>query len=165
MPDDSWGFDHGTWGVLDLLFPGAYLPTVSMSIDMTLPPAQHFALGQALAPLRDEHVLIVGSGNVVHNLAMWRQSAGTVPDWALEFQQRINRAVVDADTDVLTGLPAGDRPADLAVNSGEHYLPLLYPCGARLPGDAVQVFNDTIDGSLSMTSYLIGQPVALGVAQ
>lgn len=155
-PDDSWGFDHGTWGVLDLLFPGAYLPTVAMSLDMTLPPDRHLALGRALAPLRDEGILIVGSGNVVHNLALWRQSAGTVPEWARDFQQRINRAVQAGDDEALTRFTAEDQAAAAAVNSGEHYLPLLYPCGARLPGDAVQVFNDTIDGALSMTSYLIG---------
>lgn len=163
--DDSWGFDHGTWGVLDLLFPGAYLPTVAMSLDMTLPPEQHFALGQALAPLRDEGILIVGSGNVIHNLALWRQSAGTVPEWAQDFRQRINAAVEAGDVAALTRFSADDRAAAAAVNSGEHYLPLLYPCGARLPGDAVQVFNDTIDGALSMTSYLIGQPVPLDEAQ
>lgn len=164
-PDESWGFDHGTWGVLDLLFPGAYLPTVAMSLDMALPPAQHLALGQALAPLRDEGILIVGSGNVVHNLALWRQSAGTVPDWARDFQQRISRAVMEDDRHALTLLSADDRAAATAVNSGEHYLPLLYPCGARLPGDRVQVFNDTIDGALSMTSYLIGSPVTLDGVQ
>lgn len=159
--DEGWGFDHGTWGVLDLLFPGAYLPTVAMSLDMTRTPAEHLALGRALAPLRDERILIVGSGNVIHNLALWRQAAGTVPDWARDFQQRVNHAVIAGDHAALTRFAPDDQPAASAINSGEHYLPLLYPCGARLPGDAVEVFNDVIDGALSMTSYLFGAPVAI----
>jgi len=141
---------------MDLLFPGEYLPTVAMSVDMTLPPERHLALGGALAPLRAEDVLIVGSGNVVHNLALWRRTAGTVPDWADDFRHRINRAVVENDTATLTSFPADDGQAAAAVNSAEHYLPLLYAVGARLPDDAVAVFNDTIDGALSMTSYRFG---------
>ena len=154
--DDAWGYDHGTWGVMDLLFPGEYLPTLAMSVDMALPPERHLVLGTALAPLRDEDVLIVGSGNVIHNLALWRQTAGTVPDWADEFRHRINRAVMENNTAALTRFPADDRHAATAVNSAEHYLPLLYAVGARLPGDELAVFNDNIDGALSMTSYRFG---------
>jgi len=163
--DTSWGFDHGTWGVLDLLFPGEYIPTVAMSVNRSLTPDQHLALGAALAPLRDEGVLIVASGNVIHNLALWRQSAGTVPDWADSFRTRINAAVRDDDYPALTRFSADDQPAAAAINSAEHYLPLLYAVGARLPGDAVRVFNDTVDGALSMTSYLIGDPAPLTALQ
>lgn len=163
--DAEWGYDHGTWGVLDLLFPGEHLPTVAMSLDRSLPAGQHLAFGRALAPLRDEGVMILGSGNVVHNLALWRQSAGTVPDWAAEFQGRINAAVLAGDTAALISLDAQDKAAGAAVNSAEHYLPLLYPIGARLPGDAVTVFNDRIDGALSMTSYLIGETALVPLAQ
>ena len=158
VPDDSWGFDHGAWGVLQPMYPACDVPTVVLSLDRSLGLEEHLALGAALAPLRDESVLIVASGNVVHNLAMWRQSAGTVPEWADEFRNRINRAVADNDGAALTRFPPGDQAAAAAINSAEHYLPLLYAVGARLPGDAVTAFNDTIDGSLSMTSYLIGDP-------
>jgi 4,5-DOPA dioxygenase extradiol len=140
--DDSWGYDHGTWGVLDLLFPGEYLPTVAMSIDRTLDADAHLALGAALAPLRDEGVMIVASGNVVHNLALWRQSAGTVPDWADSFRHRINAAVTSDDHAALTRFAADDTAAGTAINSAEHYIPLLYAVGARLPGDEAGVFND-----------------------
>jgi len=159
--DDSWGYDHGTWGVLDLLFPGEHLPTVAMSLDRSMDADAVLALGAALAPLRDEGVMIVGSGNVVHNLALWRQSAGTVPDWAEEFQHRVNAAVIADDRAALTRFAPDDQHAVAAVNSAEHYLPLLVTLGARLPGDAVSLFNDRVDGALSMTSYLFGDTAQL----
>ncbi|MEP7221104.1 MAG: 4,5-DOPA dioxygenase extradiol [Novosphingobium sp.] len=154
--DEDWGFDHGTWGVLQPMFPAANIPVVAMSLDRTLPPERHLELGAALAPLREQGVMIVGSGNVVHNLALWRQLAGTRPEWACEFQQRVNAAVLEADHAALTRFSPDDQAAAQAINSGEHYLPLLYAVGARLPGDEAAIFNDTIDGALSMTSVLFG---------
>ena len=156
LRDASWGFDHGSWGVVRPMFPDADIPMVQVSLDRGLTYEEHLAAGAALAPLRDEGVLIVGSGNIVHNLALWRQSVGTVPDWADEFRQRINAAVLADDRETLTRIAPDDKPAALAVNSGEHYLPLLYALGARLPGDDAGLFNDTIDGSLTMTSVLFG---------
>jgi 4,5-DOPA dioxygenase extradiol len=154
--DESWGFDHGSWGVVRPMYPDADVPLVEMSLDRALTQGEHLALARKLAPLRDEGVLIVGSGNVVHNLRLWRQLAGTQPSWAVEFQQRINDAVVADDAAVLTQFLPDDQAAQAAVNSAEHYLPLLYAVGARLPGDEVAVFSDNVDGALSMTSYLIG---------
>lgn len=107
-------------------------------------------------PLRREGVLIVGSGNVVHNLAHWRELMGTKPAWAEDFRARINAALMAGDDRALTELSPEDQAAALAVNSGEHYLPLLYAAGARFPGDAVTLFNDTLDGALTMTSVLYG---------
>jgi 4,5-DOPA dioxygenase extradiol len=162
--DDSWGFDHGAWGVLQPMYPACDVPTVLLSLDRALDPAGHLAIGRALAPLRSEGVLIVGSGNVVHNLALWRQTAGTRPDWAVSFQNRINLAMNDGDDAALTELAPGDPAASAAVNTGEHYLPLLYISGARLPGDSAAIFNDTIDGALSMTSYwLCESPLPAGL--
>lgn len=160
--DDSWGFDHGAWGVIQPMYPDADIPMVAMSLDRTLDGDAHIALGRALAPLRDEGVLIVGSGNVIHNLALWRQYAGTRPEWALTFRARINAAVTADDHAALTRFAPDDSAAAAAINSAEHYLPLLYAVGARLPGDAVGVFNDTVEGALSMTSYVIGDTAALG---
>ncbi len=159
--DESWGFDHGAWGVIQPMFPEADIPLVAMSLDRTLTPAEHLALGALLAPLRDEGVLIVASGNIIHNLAHWRQSAGTRLDWAEQFRARTNAAILADDRATLTDLKLGDRPAQLAVNSGEHYLPLLYAVGTRLPGDQIALFNDTLDGALSMTSLLIGDTALL----
>jgi 4,5-DOPA dioxygenase extradiol len=153
--DDSWGFDHGAWGILLPMFPDADVPLVVMSLDRALSPRQHLDLGSRLTPLRNEGVLIAASGNVVHNLALWRTSAGTQPDWATRFQGRINDALRDGD--VASLLDLGGEDAALAVNSGEHYLPLLYAAGARLPEDDVVIFNDTVDGALSMTSVLFGE--------
>lgn len=155
--DSTWGYDHGTWGVLDLLFPGAYLPTVAMSLDRALDAAGFLALGTALAPLREEGVLIVGSGNVVHNLALYRQTQGTVPDWADAFRQRINRAMAADDRATLTRFQPDDQAAASAINSAEHYLPLVALAGTRLPGDHLGLFNDSLDGALSMTSYYLGK--------
>lgn len=159
--DDSWGFDHGAWGVVRPMYPDASIPLVEMSLDRTMTPDDMIALGRALAPLRDEGVLLIGSGNVVHNLRLWRQYAGTRPDWAVAFQERITTAVRNDDHAALTTFAPDDQPAAAAVNSAEHYLPLLPIIGARLPGDEVGVFNDTIDGALSMTSYLIGDVAPL----
>lgn len=159
--DESWGFDHGAWGVVQPMYPVADVPMVEMSLDRTMTPAQLIALGQALSPLRDEGVLLVGSGNVVHNLRLWRKFAGTRPDWAVGFQERVNAAVRGEDHAALTDFAADDQAAAAAINSGEHYLPLLPIVGARLPGDEVGVFSDTVDGALSMTSYLIGDPSLL----
>lgn len=163
--DTSWGFDHGAWGVMQPMFPDADIPMVAMSLDRDLPPEGHLALGEALAPLRDEGVLIVGSGNIVHNIALWRQSAGTQPNWALDFRARSNAAILAGDRAVLTRFAPDDRAAAMAINSGEHYLPLLYAMGAFLPGDGVALFNDTLDGALSMTSVLVGDAALLhGIA-
>jgi 4,5-DOPA dioxygenase extradiol len=164
-PASDWGFDHGAWGVMQPMFPGADIPMVEMSLDRSLSPEQHLDLAAKLAPLRDEGVLIVGSGNVVHNLGLWRQFAGTRPDWAVDFQTRVNTAVVAGDHSALTRFAPDDTAAANAINSAEHYLPLLYPVGARLPGDEVGVFNDTIDGALSMTCYLIGDTSLLAALQ
>lgn len=159
--DESWGFDHGAWGVVQPMYPAADIPLVAMSLDRSLGAAEHLALGRALAPLRDEGVLIIGSGNIVHNLALWRQVAGTQPDWALDFRARSNAAILSGDDQALISFAPDDRGAALSINSAEHYLPLLYVLGTRLPGDRTALFNDTLDGALSMTSVLVGDTALL----
>lgn len=154
--DRDWGYDHGTWGVVRPMYPHADVPLVSMSLDRALLPLQHLEFAARLAPLRNEGVLIVGSGNVIHNLRLWRQLQGTRPEWAVAFRDRINAAVLSDDRQILTTFASDDQGAALAVNSGEHYLPLLYAAGIRLAGDQAALFNDTLDGSLSMTSLLVG---------
>lgn len=159
--DESWGFDHGSWGVVRPMFPAADVPMIQLSLDRALSPDQHLDVAAKLAPLRDEGVLLVSSGNVIHNLREYFRTMGTQPDWALELQLRINAAVREGDHRALTSFAPDDRAAALAINSAEHYLPLLYTVGARLPGDAVGVFSDAIDGAMSMTSYLIGDAALL----
>lgn len=155
-PDSSWGFDHGAWGVVQPLFPAADIPMVVMSLDRSLSNEQHLALGERLAPLRDEGVLAIANGNIIHNLALWRQTAGTVPGWVAAFHGRTNDAILAHDTRSLVLPDGGDEAARLAVNSGEHYIPLLYAMGMKRDEDAVALFNDTLDGALSMTSVLLG---------
>ncbi|MEJ6009084.1 4,5-DOPA dioxygenase extradiol [Novosphingobium aquae] len=163
--DESWGFDHGTWGVLQPMYPATDIPTVQLGLDRPLDAVAHIEIGRALAPLRDEGVLIVGSGNVVHNLSLWRQSQGTQPEWALDIGRRVVAAAQAGDDAALAYFAPDDRAAAMAINSAEHYLPLLYVIGARLPGDEVAVFNDDVDGALSMTSFLVGDPGLLeGIA-
>ncbi|MDE2435097.1 MAG: 4,5-DOPA dioxygenase extradiol [Sphingomonadales bacterium] len=159
--DESWGFDHGAWGVVRPMYPDADIPMVEMSLDRAMTPEQFIELGRKLAPLRNEGVLLIGSGNVVHNLRLWRQFAGTQPEWATSFRDRINAAVRDADHLALTHFAADDQAAAAAINSAEHYLPLLPIVGAQLPGDDVGVFSDTVDGALSMTCYLLGDSEVL----
>lgn len=159
--DDGWGFDHGSWGVVLPMFPAADIPMIQVSLNRALTPDEHIAAAARLAVLRDEDVLLVASGNVVHNLALWRQYAGTRPEWATSFQSRVNTAVANDDRTALTRFSPDDQAAAAAINSAEHYLPLLYAVGWRLPGDEVGVFNDTVDGALSMTSYLIGDTTLL----
>jgi 4,5-DOPA dioxygenase extradiol len=162
QPDENWGFDHGSWGVVRPIYPDADIPMIQLSLNRSLSPDQHLAFAAKLAPLRDEGVLLIASGNVVHNLREYGRTRGTRPDWAVEFQNRITRAVETDDHATLTSFAADDQAAALAINSAEHYLPLLYAVGARLPGDQVGVFNDCIDGAMSMTSYLIGDAALLG---
>ena len=154
--DDDHGFDHGVWGTVMPMFPDAGIPLVAMSVDMTLDGEEHRRIGERLAPLRDENVLIVGSGNVIHNLAIWREAKGTMPDWAVDFRHRTNTALLKRQDTALTRFAPDDKAAQIAINSGEHYLPLLYPLGTRQPEDDVVLFNDTIDGALSMTSVIWG---------
>lgn len=153
--DNNWGLDHGTWSVLHRMFPEADIPVVQLSVNAQLTPQEHYAIGQSLRPLRDEGVLILGSGNVVHNLSRvdWRMQDGQL--WAQEFDQYIHKAVLSgAHEDVLNYQKIGSS-AELAVPSIDHFAPLLYSLGASDADDTVTVINaDCTLGSMSMTSYL-----------
>lgn len=153
--DQEWGLDHGTWSVLVHMYPEANVPVAQLSIDATQPPAYHYQLGQKLAALRDEGVLILGSGNVVHNLGRIRWGAG-VPayPWALTFNDRIRDALAGGDHQTAIDYAAAGEAAQLSVPTPEHYLPLLYVMGAAadspvsFPTDGIEM------GSISMLSVL-----------
>ncbi len=153
LDESSWGFDHGTWSVLVHLFPNANVPVVQLSIDETKPPEYHYELAQRLAPLRDEGVLIVGSGNVVHNLHAyaWGRHPAEPFDWALRFEARV-REILLAHQDVnLVNYEALGRDALLSAPTPDHYLPLLYVLAVRRETDAVTFPVEGIDGgSVSM---------------
>jgi 4,5-DOPA dioxygenase extradiol len=157
--DERWGLDHGTWSVLCHAFPAADVPVVQLAIDETQPPALHYALGQRLRPLRGEGVLIVGSGNVVHNLHAyaWGRHPAEPYDWALRFEAEVRRALVEERPATLVDYEALGRDALLSVPTPEHYLPLLYVLGARHDGEPVAFPVEGIDGgSVSMLSIRFG---------
>lgn len=155
-PDASWGFDHGVWCVAQPMFPACDIPTVGMSLNRSLSAEAHVALARKLAPLRDEGVLIVGSGNIVHNLRYWYQWANGMPAEITAFGERIVAAVEQNAIDALTHFAPDDRAAALAVNSAEHYLPLLYTAGVRTASDDIHVFNHDAPEGVSMASIVVG---------
>lgn len=156
---DGWGLDHGTWSVLKPMFPAADIPVVQLSIDYRRPPAEHFALGQQLQALRERGVLIVGSGNVVHNLrALQRtQSPLQAYDWAIEFDQMVTGLVERGDLARLCDFQQLGTVAQMAHPTYDHYLPLLYAAGAVHPGEVAQFFNaDFQMAAISMRSMVWG---------
>lgn len=157
--DEGWGLDHGTWAVLCHVFPSADVPIVQLSINETLPAAAHYQLGRQLAPLRDRGVLIVGSGNVVHNLHAyaWGRNAQEPYDWAVRFEQRAREWMLAGDHQSLIGYDALGRDAALSVPTAEHFLPLLYVLGTAQPGELVTFPVEGVDGGcLSMLSVRTG---------
>lgn len=157
---DDWGLDHGTWSVLRRMRPEADVPVVQLSIDRRLAPADHFAIGRALAPLRDQGILIIASGNVTHNLSHALRSMQTGdtsrPLWAARFDQEIETAIVQHDFDRLTRSIATDD-GRLSHPSPDHFLPLLYAAGAANNNDVVSFPVNGWDlGSLSMRSVQFG---------
>jgi 4,5-DOPA dioxygenase extradiol len=158
-PDYDWGLDHGTWGVLCHVFPEADIPVLQLSIDGTKPAAFHYALGKQLAPLREEGIMILGSGNIVHNLGRFiRGDANTPPyDWAQRFDQAIRHAIEQGDHDTLINFMALGEDAHLSCPTPEHYLPLLYIMALQQPDETVSFPVQGIDGgSVSMLSVQIG---------
>ena len=154
----QWGLDHGAWSVLMKAYPEADTPVVQLSLDATRPPAWHYAQGQRLRALRDEGVLIVATGNTVHNLGVmdWHGRFKPPYDWAGRFSDHVRDAMLDDAPERLIAYADQGRDAELAQPSPDHYWPLLYVAGARLPGDRVSVPVDHIEyRSVGMTSFLL----------
>ncbi|HVR88411.1 MAG TPA: 4,5-DOPA dioxygenase extradiol [Candidatus Limnocylindria bacterium] len=157
--DDYWGLDHGTWSVLVRMFPHADIPVVQLSIDGTAPPVTHHGLGERLAALRETGVLLLGSGNVVHNLAAgFGQDGGPMPqfDWAHRFDEHVRQMATEGDDERLVRYETLGRDAALCVPTPDHYYPLLYTLGARLPGDAVSFPTEGLNGGVSMLAVKLG---------
>lgn len=156
-PDGSWGFDHGAWSVLRRMYPKADIPLTLLSVNRRASMEEHLALGRALCPLREEGVLIVASGNIVHNLASidWQRKGGF--DWADAFDLYIKEALLERDTDRVLHYEKAGPCAALSFRTIEHYAPLLYALGASDEQDEITVFNEArVLGSLSMTGYRFG---------
>lgn len=154
--DNSWGLDHGTWSVLMKAYPDADVPVVQLSLDATKPPAWHYEMGKRLKPLRDEGILIVGSGNVVHNLRVMDWSDRAKPyDWAERFNTYVHDAIVDDAPERLINYQSQGADAELAVADPDHFWPLYYVLGARDQADRVAFDPNFIQyRSLSMMSIL-----------
>lgn len=157
--DATWGLDHGTWSVLKHVYPKADVPIVQLAIDRTKPGSFHFDLGRKLAPLREEGVLIAGSGNLVHNLRSYaRGNPSREPyDWAVRFEARARESIVDGKHDSLIRYETLGNDALLSIPTPEHHLPLLYVLGAGQADEATSFPVDGIDGgSISMLTVRKG---------
>lgn len=153
---DEWGLDHGAWIVLKRLFPQANIPVTQLSLDRTKGPEYHYRLGQKLKPLREQGVLILGSGNIVHNLALVR-GKGEVYPWAAEFDENARELIIAGNDKSLIDYERLEKTARLAVPTNEHYLPLLYVLGCRDKSEEPTFFAEGITlGSISMRSVRFG---------
>ncbi len=153
--DNTWGLDHGTWSVLHRMYPKADIPVFQLSVDRTASAAEHYKIGREIYQLREQGVMVFGSGNIVHNLARigWDMEGGY--SWAEEFDGYVKKNILQrADENVIDYQKAGSCSA-LAFTTLDHYAPLLYVLGAARKDDKITVFNDAcVLGSLSMTGYL-----------
>jgi 4,5-DOPA dioxygenase extradiol len=157
--DDSWGLDHGSWSVLRHAYPKADVPIVQLSIDATQPAAFHHELGRALAALRSESILIVGSGNIVHNLRMyaWGREPSAPYDWAIRFERLAREIIQAGDHQPLVDYRRLGSDATLSIPTPDHFLPLLYVLGSRHPDEPVTFpVNGIEGGSISMLTVQLG---------
>ncbi len=155
QPDLEWGLDHGTWSVLLPMYPEAGIPVFQMSIDYSKPPQYHYELAKELSSLREKGVLIIGSGNIVHNLGMIDWS-GKAYDWTIEFDSKIKDFIDGRDHQSIIHYEKLGKIAQLAVPTNDHYLPLLYSLALQEKNEYVSYFNEKYEmGSLSMRSLII----------
>ena len=157
--DESWGLDHGTWSVLTHAFPKADIPVVQLSIDETQPPGFHYEMGQRLATLREEGILVIGSGNLVHNLHTyaWGDHGVQAFDWAVRFEQQVQKLILKGNDAQVVAYENLGRDAMLSVPTPDHYLPLLYVLGLRMEHEPISFPVQGVDGgSVSMLAVRIG---------
>lgn len=155
--DPERGLDHGAWGVLRIMYPEADIPVVQLSLDAGLTGAGHYEVAKKLKPLRDDGVLIVASGNIVHNLRTVDFTREDGAEWAVRFNEEIKRLILAGADDQLAAFDKLGPEARMAAPTPEHFLPLVYALAVKSDGDRVSFFNDKIVmGSISMTSVLIG---------
>jgi 4,5-DOPA dioxygenase extradiol len=158
-PDYSWGLDHGTWSVLRHVYPAADIPVVQLSIDANKPASHHFEIGRRLAPLREEGVLIAGSGNLVHNLHTyaWGRDTRDPYDWGVRFEILAKDIMLAGDYKPLVNYDMLGSDAALSIPTPEHYLPLLYVLATRQSHETTRFPVEGVDGgSISMLSVQIG---------
>ncbi len=158
--DDKWGLDHGAWSVIKHLYPNADIPVIQMSIDYTQPAKYHYELAKELNSLRTKGVLIVGSGNMVHNLRMvsWKRLNEVYAyDWTIEANEKMKNFIVNEDHKSLINFKSQGKAFELAIPTPEHYMPLIYTLALKTKNEEITIFNDKpVGGSLTMTSVKIG---------
>lgn len=157
--DHDWGLDHGTWTVVRHMYPNADIPVLQLSIDYTKSPAQHYEIAKEIYALRKKGVLVIGSGNMVHNLRMlsWEMINGGGYDWAIEMNDKFKNLIANGNHQPLINYRNLGSDAMLAIPTPEHYLPLIYTLGMKNDKEEVSFFNDkAVGGSLTMTSVLVG---------
>lgn len=155
-PDPVRGLDHGAWSVLIAMYPAAEIPVVQLSMDTGEPGARHYAIGRELAPLREEGVLILASGNMVHNLPLFRYDDPRPLAWAVEVDAELCRRIEAREHAALMDPETLGPNGRLAVPTPEHYFPLLYALALQQEGETAAFFNRKVQGSISMTSVIIG---------
>jgi 4,5-DOPA dioxygenase extradiol len=156
--DAERGLDHGAWSVLIAMYPDADIPVVQLGMDTGRPGTHHYALARQLAPLRDENVLVLASGNVVHNLRMFSFRDSDPQAWATECDRELRALIVDRDHQALADYPGRDSTTRLAVPTPEHYYPLLYALALQDSDETAEFFNVRVVSAISMTSLVIGGP-------
>jgi 4,5-DOPA dioxygenase extradiol len=158
--DDKWGLDHGAWSVIKHLYPNADIPVIQMSIDYTKPTTYHYELAKEINSLRNKGVLIIGSGNMVHNLrkVVWNKlNKEFAFDWAIEANEKMKSFILKGDHQSLIDYKSQGKAFDLAIPTPEHYMPLLYTLALKEENETIELFNDKpVGGSLTMTSVKIG---------
>lgn len=159
--DDKWGLDHGAWSVIKHLYPNADIPVIQMSLDFSQTPQYHYELAREIKSLREKGVLIIGSGNIVHNLGLvaWDKlnTSGFGFDWAIEANEKMKKFILEGNHKALVNFRSQGKAFDLAIPTPEHYLPLLYSLALKDDNDSLHLFNDkAVAGSLTMTSVKIG---------
>ena len=160
LDESQWGLDHGAWSVIKHLYPDADVPVIQLSLDYSQTPQYHYGLARELASLREKGILIVGSGNMVHNLrkVAWDRlnDKDFGFDWAIEASEKMKSHILSGDHDPLINFRAQGKSFDLAIPTPEHYLPLLYALALQEKGESVSLFNDrAVAGALTMTSVKI----------
>lgn len=158
--DEHWGLDHGAWSVIRHLYPNADIPVIQLSLDRTRDSQYHYELARQLRALREKGVLIIGSGNMVHNLGMvaWRRLNDLFAfDWALEASEKMKQFITNGDHPALIDYHKQGRAFQMAIPTPEHYLPLLYTLALKEKNESIRLFNDkAVAGALTMTSLKIG---------
>lgn len=153
--DSSWGFDHGNWSVLRWMYPDADVPLIQLSLDARRTPSEHYAIGRALAALRDDNVLIIGAGNIVHNLRAFFSGDQSLQSLCVQFDDFIRHSVAARDVDAVLNYESHPAAA-LAAPDWDHFMPLVYVLGAQGAQERPEIFNHHVSPGISMTSIGFG---------